>query len=510
MPAEGERRTACLRVADLPLAAELRAHPELAGRPLGVAGAAGPRAELVSLSPEAAVRGLRGGSTVAHARALCPELRVRVASPALERATREALLDVAFAFSPRAALLPRRSGIFAGEAAVLLDASGIGALFPSEEGFAAALGARAHGLGLPAQVAVASSRCVALIAARQLAAADGAVHVVAPGGETAFLAPLPVDILDPDDRLAQALTRFGVGTVRELLALPRRALGTRLGPGALELLAQVRGGASDPPLPVPSDARLVEAIDLDHAVDRLEPLLFVLQGLLARLLARLEARHLACGDLVLVLELESRARDARRVGVAAPTRDLRSLVRLANHALEARAPEAPVAGVHLETIGRAVRNDQLDLFRPAGPAPAVLGETLAELESLCGPRRVGAPAVADDHHPDAFRMEPFGPGPPGDGDARADLTSPLALRVLRPPLTAEVRLRQGRPESIRSAVANGRVVCAAGPWRTTGGWWSHEGRFAFDSFDVQTSDGTVSRLRFDHVRRIWQIDALYD
>ena len=41
-------------------------------------------------------------------------------------------------------------------------------------------------------------------------------------------------------------------------------------------------------------------------------------------------------------------------------------------------------------------------------------------------------------------------------------------------------------------------------------WWSPEQRFAFDSFDVQTSDGGVARLRLDHMRRCWQIDAVYD
>ena len=59
-------------------------------------------------------------------------------------------------------------------------------------------------------------------------------------------------------------------------------------------------------------------------------------------------------------------------------------------------------------------------------------------------------------------------------------------------------------------MANGRVVHLAGPWRTTGGWWSPESRFAYDYFDVETSDGTIARLRFDHVRRRWQIDAVYD
>ena len=66
------------------------------------------------------------------------------------------------------------------------------------------------------------------------------------------------------------------------------------------------------------------------------------------------------------------------------------------------------------------------------------------------------------------------------------------------------------PEQVESAIARGRVVRAAGPWRITGAWWSPQERFAFDSFDIQTSDGCLTRLRFDHVQRTWQIDALYD
>ena len=60
------------------------------------------------------------------------------------------------------------------------------------------------------------------------------------------------------------------------------------------------------------------------------------------------------------------------------------------------------------------------------------------------------------------------------------------------------------------ATATGTVLRVAGPWRTTAGWWSPEKRFAYDSFDVLTEDGTLSRLRFDHVRRCWEIDAVYD
>jgi hypothetical protein len=212
-------RTACCRVPDLPLAAKLRANPELEVRPLAVA------------------------------------------SPALERTAREALLDAALSLSPRAALVPRASGAFAAEAAVLVDASGVSALFSTEQGraapaqrakgerrrapaehaFAAALEQRCQRLGLPSCVAIASSQSVARIAARGLSA--GEVRVLPPGSEAAFLAPLPLDILDPDDELAEALTRFGVRCVHDLLALPRRALGTRLGPRVLKLVGSSRSAS---------------------------------------------------------------------------------------------------------------------------------------------------------------------------------------------------------------------------------------------------------------------------
>jgi len=512
-------RIACCLVPDLPLAAWLRAEPGLAGLPLALLSGPGPRGEVVGASPEATRLGVRRGSSPAHARAVCAGLRVRVLSPALEQAARDALLDAALGCAPRAVLAPRAGGAFTGEAAVLLDASGVAALYRSEAGFCGALVARAGALGLPGCVALASSRCVAHLAARRLASTatgPGEVCVLPAGCERDWLAPLPIDLLDPGDALAETLTRLGVRTLRDLLRLPRRALGARLGPPVLRLIALARGEEPELPLPAPGPARLLEASELEFALTQLEPLGFVLQGLLSRLLARLEARRLACGELGLVLSLEGGGRDARRIGPAAPTLDLRVLVRLLCASLEARPPAAAVVAVSLETEGRAPAVDQLDLFRPAGPAPAALGRTLAELAALCGRERIGAPEVVDDHRPDAFAQVPFraaasappaqraqpGPGEPPE--------SALAVRALRPPAAAAVRTRNGRPEWIQSAVANGRVVQLAGPWRTTGGWWSREQRFAYDYFDVQTSDGSVARLRFDHLTQRWQIDGIYD
>ena len=86
----------------------------------------------------------------------------------------------------------------------------------------------------------------------------------------------------------------------------------------------------------------------------------------------------------------------------------------------------------------------------------------------------------------------------------------LGVRALRPPEPAQVTAPGGCPQWVRSRVANGRVLSRSGPWRTTGGWWSPDRHHAFDHWDVETSDGSVARLRHDRTTHRWEIDGLYD
>ncbi len=582
-------RVACLLTPALALAAELRAEPELRGRPLAIATVPGARGEVLACTPEAMRAGVRIGSGVVHARAACAALAVRVLSPAKERAAREALCDAALACAPRAELAPPATGFFAAEAAVFVDARGVSALYHSEAGFAAALLARAEKLGLPAVVAIADTRGTALIAARLLArgtlredeaqtpqrkrsgapakppapedgtrarseqqaasaqvgarsmrdaarseakpseAKEGSAdldawntqacahlltHVIAPGDDSAFLAPLALDLLNPDDALADALSRFGLRRVGDLLRTPERALLNRLGPALLPLLALARGEDSAPPPRAPDAAQLEEGTELEAPVAQLEPLLFVLRGLFARLAERLAGRGLAFGALTLGLVLEGGGRDVRTLGLAAPTLDVRILLRLTALALEAAPPRAAIDAVSITTEGAAQRGDQLDFFAPAGPAPAALSRTLAELAALCGPERVGAPALADAHRPDAFALAPFAlpqrrGNAPRSANAEGERANSLAVRALRPPLAAAVRSARGAPYWVQSALANGEVLRCAGPWRTTGQWWS-DARYAFDHYDVQTSDGNVVRLRRDLLHERWEIDGVFD
>jgi protein ImuB len=392
---------------------------------------------------------------------------------------------------------------------------------------------------LPAVAAVAASRALAEVAARHAACESvGTTRVVAAGDETKFLAPLSVDLLGLDDAAAETLTRFGIYRLGALLALAPAPLATRIGASVAARLAALRGAREEPPIPAPRALRLEESVSLDAPIGALEPFLFALGGILSRLFARLALRHLACAELELELACGA-ARHSLRVCLAAPSTDTRVWLRRVHLALERDPPPGGVDAIGVATEGRPARHDQLDLFRPAGPAPAVLDSLLAELEILCGEGRVGTPHVPDHHHPDALSITPFeqptsseldrgnahasGAAVRGGGarsepkaseahPGRQPPTPPptLALRALRPPLPVHVHLRGGQPSALRSAIANGDVVRCAGPWRTTGGWWTEADRFAFDSYDVATSDGLLVRLRHDRLRDIWQVDAVYD
>lgn len=524
-------RIACLLVPDLPLHAELRASPELHGRPLVITTGHGFRAEVLAASREAATQGIRRGQTLPQARALYPDIESRVASPVLDRAAREAMLDVGLSLGPRVELAERASGLFLSEGAIYIDASGIDALHEDERSFASILHARAERAGIQGIVTLASSRGIARLAGRHLAHlarlsdpdSVETTRVLSPTEELAFLSPLPIDLLDPDDRSAQALTRFGIHRIRDLLRLPRRDLAARLGPGLLALVARARGEESEPPIAEPRVTSLEEGIDLEAPIESLEPLAFVFRGLISRLIERLKLRSLGCVELRLAFELANGARENRRIGIASPCQDERVLLRLLRLALESKPPAAAVERLTLVCEGVSLCREQLDFFLPRGPSPSQLDQTLAELGAICGSERVGSPEVVDDHRPDAFVVRPFSRGKTRSSDQRrpgkeaqpsrqghSPRRPRLTLRALRPPLRAEVRIERGHPVFLRSAVSQGEVLRSAGPWRTTGHWWEKSTHFAIDHYDVQMSDGSVLRLRFDWRTKWWQIDGLYD
>jgi protein ImuB len=499
-------RIACLEVPDLAVAAIVRMRPELRDAPIAVTDGRGARAPVIAASASARAAGIYDGMTAAQARLVHDGVVVCPYAPEAVRAAGNALADVAATFGPRVEMTD--------DGTVFLDCEGSAALCASEAELATILAARACRQGLAAFVGIASSRVTARIAART----GGGVRVVARVDEGAYLAPLPIALLEPDAATAATLASWGITSIGQLAALPAGQVAHRLGPAGARLV-RIAYGDDDQPLRCrPTPTTIVEAVALEYGVDRLEPLLFLLRRLLDQLASRLALHGLACAELAVRLGLESGATVTWTIVAAAPTTDAKVLLTLVRAHLERQPPADAIVALDIAGTATHVRPTQLDFFQPNGPSAAALAATIARLAALCGPERVGRPIRIDTHRPDAVGVGNFcrderaatdvaecgaDGGPPPVAATR------IALRAFRPPATIEVFESAGRLDYVRGPGFGGRVVHLAGPWRLRGEWWTSD-PYAREYYDVELSDGALYRIFRDGRSRRWLADGMYD
>jgi protein ImuB len=149
---------------------------------------------------------------------------------------------------------------------------------------------------------------------------------------------------------------------------------------------------------------------------------------------------------------------------------------------------------------------QSGLFVPVTPEPVKLELTLARIKSIVGASRVGYPELLDTHRPGAFRMSISPTGYVTPQSVSCSRTS-LALRIFRPPRAARVALTSGQPGFINADGIRGKVLEIAGPWRTSGDWWTAD-PWSSDEWDIALSDGALYRLCCNP--RGWFVEGSYD
>ena len=384
---------------------------------------------------------------------------------------------------------------------VTFDASGLDRLFGLPQDVAAALARRAAEMQIKPNIAVASNPDAAICAARGFPG----VSIVPYGDEAKFLAPLPVSLLSPTPELQETLDRWGIRRFQDLAALPPLGIAERLGPEGLRLRELARGEVERKLLSLTDPLRFEDQLELDDPVELLEPLAFILARLLSGLATSLATRALATNELRLLLKLENRTTHERILRLPVPTLDTKAFLKLLQLDLSANPPAAPVVHVFMAMTPAKPQSAQSGLFVLAAPEPVKLELTIARLKAIVGPDRVGSPTLLDTHRPDSFHVGHALACPP-----RAYASMPalrLTLRLFRPPRTAQVSLVSGHPHFVTAGAIHGKILDLAGPWRTSGDWWTVD-PWLRDEWDIALSDGALYRLFCDP--RGWFVEGSYD
>ena len=478
--------------------------------------------KVVACNERARTAGIRAGMTKLQAEA-CPAIELRKRRAEDEELAHRALMDCGHDFASRVeATCP---------GTVVVDLKGAERLLGSATRIAQQLANRSATCGFEANIGIATNPDTALHAAR---GSEGTT-IIAAGEEALRLGALPVKILGLETEVLDTLESWGVRDFKSLAALPQVPLSQRLGQYGLHLQRLARGEVRRELVPAEPPPRFQESMEMEEAVDLLEPLGFVLNRLLEQLMAQLKERSLATDEVCVDLELEvhadrqlnadhspaaSEPLHQSRLKLPVPTQDAKVLLKLLQLDLAERPPCAPVRKVTIEAQPARVRTTQTDLFQPRGPDPAELEITLARLRAVVGETDeegrglVGFPVVTDSHRPDSFEVLPtFTPAQNKTKRPEREGTPRLAMRMFRPPSRARVEIRGNAPAAIVFNGTKAKVVHASGPWRSGGEWWSRSGAWQREEWDVELEvrgGKGVYRIFRDVQSGEWFVQGMYD
>ena len=510
------------------LQAVVRSEPALRGRAVAIIEGAAPVWSVVAFNEAAANAGIALSMTKSQVQQFWG-IEIRHRSPAQEKAAHAALLDLGWSLSPRVEDTSPDT--------IVLDLAGLNSLLGSDEKIVKQLAEGASNLGLLAQIAVATQIETAIVAARGFPG----ITLIPEGAEAKILGQLPASALCPSLDALETLERWGVRTCAALAALPVLQLSERLGQEGVRLHELAQGKSERAMVLAEPALHFEEEMELEDAVEELEPLSFLLGRLLGQLCARLEARSLAVCAIRTRFELDpafeaervqkrpnSEPQSAQRttrelrenrnkqpgiyervLALPAPMRDAKTLLNLLRLHLQTDPPAAPIVKITLTADAARPRVAQGGLFLPSSPDPEKLELTLARLAHVVGDANVGSPALLDTHRPEEFRMRRFvspgnemenrrqnrnGNGTSGASHQSATRASLPGFRVFRPAPPAKVELREGCPVQVCFQGMDGRVVAASGPWRSSGDWWREDG-WQNDEWDLEITLPSASEAR---------------
>jgi protein ImuB len=456
-----------------------------------------------------------------------------------ENAGQVMLIDLAFTFSP----LVEQTAVDT----FVLDVAGQDLLFgsPSNPGLAAddnaeinsaralaaAIVRRAAQLGFQVNVSVAANPDTAIHSARSFKG----VTVIPAGEEALQLGTLPLKMLDYSladiekerGEIEETLELWGLRTFSDFARLPLAGVAQRLGQAGVRLQKLTQGKSERQMVLVQPPLGFEQSLELEHPVEELEPLSFILSRLLNQLCANLLSHALATNELRLHLKLEDKTEQERTITLPVPMQNPKTLLRLLLFEIEAQPPMAAVISVNIIAEPVKPRVAQTGLFIPLAPEPEKLELTLARLAKLVGADKVGSPEILDTHRPDAFRLKRFNLSS-GKNKSRRNRPSAIVngqcfmgFRVFRPPWRADVQTLQGRPMRISAhdvkstCLVRGKIVRASGPWRTSGDWWRPD-VWARDEWDITVTDSmpkqsdVLCRVYRDLLSDDWFVAGIYD
>lgn len=479
---------------------------------------------VLACSPAARAEGVRRGMRQREAQARCPALHVLRYDPALDSRAFEPVLTALEGALP--GVHPLRPGMLA------VRARGPARYYGGETAAALALLGTLDELGVPAaRAGIADGLFAAERAARWPASGADAVTIVPPGETAAFLAPLPVGLLE-DPELVSLLPRLGIRTLGAFAALDEADVAARFGPLGARLHALAAGRDPRPATPRIPPRDVDAVVEFEPPLDRADQVAFGMRTASERFLDELLLQRLVCTALRVEL-LGADGESSDRVWLHPRSFTAAEVVDRVRWQLDAGSRRegqgelrSPVARVRLtpETVDPVGAHERG--IWGTGPDEGV-HSGLSRVQGMLGHEGVGTAVAAGGRMPaDRQQRVAWGDRPVLTRDPRRPwpgaVPPPYPATVYEIPRAITVEDARGAPVSVTergvltaspavivSPTGSRRDLTAwAGPWPLEERWWDPATARAAQRFQVVDVHGEAWLLVLD--ARGWWAHGRYD
>jgi protein ImuB len=371
---------------------------------------------------------------------------------------------------------------------------------------------------LKANLAIAANPDTTILLARNCLG----VILVTPGEERFKLGPLPLTCLFIHDApidagLLEVFNRWGLKTCEDLAALPEQGIAERLGQAGIYLRNLARGRISRPLRIFAAETNYEKRMELEHSICLVEPLLFLLGRVLSELCGLLRSQSRAARAIEARFKLEEAKEYRCELEFPVPLVESAAMLKLLQLHVERHPPNAPIVAFTLRVEPAEPRRVQHGFFLPPTPPADKLQVTLARIEGMVGKANVGSPALLNTHRPDAFQMTALDTSDIENAHKTISIETlgkqqqmlRLAMRLFRPALHAHVRVAGIAPQNVVAQGVRGDVIQSAGPWKTSGEWWTSTS-WIHEEWDVELDDGALYRIYRELPTREWYVHGIYD
>ncbi|MEO5891899.1 MAG: DNA polymerase Y family protein [Ferruginibacter sp.] len=253
-----------------------RRQPGLKGKPFILAAPDHGKMIITAASPFAQVQGVNIGMAVADARAIIPSLQVFDDEPERPAILLKAIAEWCIRYTPLAAIdLPD---------GLILDVTGCVHLWGGEQPYLDHIIARLNGFGYEVKAAMADT----VGAAWAIARFGQGNFIIDSGGQTTAMLSLPATALRLGPGVLELLQKLGLRQVKNIIGLPRAALGRRFGKELITRLDQAMGHEEEITSPVQPVEIYQERLPCLEPIVTATGIQVALQRLLEKLCASLQ------------------------------------------------------------------------------------------------------------------------------------------------------------------------------------------------------------------------------